>query len=98
MHKAQFGRSDLYFICRMTPVDGDSKPVPQEDEIAATCWLPFSEFKDMVFNETPHPVMQTMTKIIEQEDYNDVVRSMIPSIVPGRKPSPVYHVPIINES
>ena len=93
-HKAQFGRSDLYFICRMTAVE-DSVPVAQEDEIAATRWLPFEEFKSMVFEETPHPVMQEMTKIIEQGEKHDIKRSLIKSIVPGRDPSPVYHVPIV---
>ena len=71
-------------------------PSPQEDEISEAAWVPFEEFKSYVQaeGETPHPVMQLVCKIIEQGDDADVQRSMIASVVPGRKKSPVYHVPL----
>ena len=100
-HNLQFGRSDLYFVCRLTPVEGKDKygnvvipePVPEAGEIEKTAWLPFDEYKAMVKGQdggTGHPVMQHVLRVFEAE--NDVQKVMIDSIVPGRKPSPVYMV------
>lgn len=101
-HGMQFGRSDMYFVCRLEPeegVDGDGNavipnPVAQEGEIAAVAWVPLQEYKEMINGENPHPMMQTMMSLHALESgKNDIQRTVVNSIVPGRKPSPVYHAP-----
>ena len=98
-HDMQFGRSDLYFICRMEAVpneDGSmSEPKPQAGEIEACRWLPLREFKTMVMSEDKnvgHPMMAQIMKVVDQSC--GMERMILPSIVPKRKPSPLYHVPI----
>ena len=98
-HGMQFGRSDIYFVCILEPEEGiDAKgnpvipePVAQESEIAATAWVPLQEYKDMINGEEPHRMMQKMISLYEME--SDIQKTVINSIVPGRKPSPVYHAP-----
>lgn len=105
-HGSQFNRSDLYFVCRLEPIpineEGDVPlPVPQEGEIEATCWVDFDEYRDMVYSEDPkvgHPMMKHIIKIVEQSDDNDIQKTIVSSVVPGRKPSPVYHAAIRPES
>jgi len=83
-HKIQFGsRSDLFFVCRLSPVESSSssssqgilipEPKPQEGEISATKWLPMNEYKAMIDirnNSTPgggHPMMYHLMKVYEQD-------------------------------
>ena len=98
-HGLQFGRSDLYFVCRLEPIEVENddtkemeipEPVAQKGEIAAASWIPFSQYRDMVDNgDNPHPMMQKVLELFDAE--NDIRRSVVSSIVPGRKPSPMYH-------
>lgn len=97
-HNLQFGRSDMYFVCRLEPVEVDGViPIPeaQEGEIAAADWVPLQEYKDMINGNgddpNPHPMMQTMMDIYDAN--SDIQRTVVSSIVPGRKASPIYHVP-----
>jgi len=97
-HGLQFGRSDLYFMCRLEPIEEvDSEgnvvipePTPQENEIETVAWIPMSEYKEMINNpERPHPTMQRVMEVYDQDCA--IERSVVSSIVPGRKPSPIYH-------
>ena len=105
-HGAQFGRSDLYFVCRLEPIplnnDGDVPiPVAQEGEIEVASWVDFKEYRNMVNSEDPkvgHPMMKQMVKLVEQPESSDIQKTIVSSVVPGRKPSPVYHAPILSES
>jgi ADP-ribose pyrophosphatase YjhB (NUDIX family) len=105
-HGSQFNRSDLYFVCRLEPIplndDGEVPlPVPQEGEIEATCWVDFKEYRDMVYSDDPkvgHPMMKHIIKLVEQSNENDIQKTIVSSVVPGRKPSPVYHAAIRSES
>jgi hypothetical protein len=108
----QFNRSDLYFICCLEPcyssaaatntTTGDNDdvvgivPVAQKGEIAEAKWVPFQEYKDMVFDEKDgHPMMQRVITLYEKEEKNGYIeRTVVNSIVPGRKPSPIYHAPL----
>lgn len=95
-HGLQFGRSDLYFVCRLEPIEdeGIPEPVAQENEIAAVAWVPLQEYKDMVNGENGHPMMQKIMELHDQDwRLNDIQRTVVNSIVPGRKPSPIYHIP-----
>lgn len=98
-HAMQFGRSDLYFMCRMEAVPNEDgsmpEPTPQAGEIEACRWLPLREFKNMVESEDKnvgHPMMAQIMKVVDQSF--GMERMILPSIVPKRKPSPLYHVPI----
>jgi len=43
-------------------------------------------------------MMKQIMKIVEQSEQNDIQKTIVSSVVPGRKPSPVYHAPIHSES
>jgi hypothetical protein len=73
------------------------EPIPQEGEIEAARWLPLSEFRDMVNNDDVkigHPMMARIMKVLDS-DRGGMERTIIPSVVPGRRPSPLYHAPIV---
>ncbi len=100
-HGMQFGRSDLYFVVRLRPVETDDgsggkvvpKPVAQKNEIAEADWVKLDEYRKMVNDEErPHFMMQTILKLFDEE--NDIQRTVVNSVVPGRKPSPIYHAPL----
>lgn len=103
-HGLQFGRSDLYFVCRLSPIetiqeDGNPlipEPRPQEGEISAVKWLPMEEYKAMINAENGHPMMQHLMKVHDQGEDNkyDIQKTLVGSVVPGRKPSPIYHAPL----
>ena len=94
-HGLQFNRSDLYFICRLSPIEiedstGDviiPEPVPQEGEIAAASWVQMDEYRDMV--EKDHPTMRHILKLYD--GMAEIERTVHKSVVPGRDPSPIYH-------
>lgn len=44
-HGARFGKSDIYFICRLTPLSEEI--IRLEDEIAECLWMPVQEYLDM---------------------------------------------------
>mmetsp|Transcript_12527 Transcript_12527/g.25007 ORF Transcript_12527/g.25007 Transcript_12527/m.25007 type:complete len:454 (+) Transcript_12527:134-1495(+) len=110
-HGMQFGRSDLYFVCRLEPVleeegrDGEHKlptPIAQEGEIEKAAWVDLDEYRDMVNHEEKgrgHPMMSQIMKIVDQTDWEerDIQRTLVESVVPGRKASPVYHAAIRSE-
>lgn len=41
-HVNRFGKSDLYFVCRLTPLSEEIQP--QESEIAECVWMPVEQF------------------------------------------------------
>ncbi|KAL7469278.1 hypothetical protein ACHAXS_009538 [Conticribra weissflogii] len=107
-HGVQFGRSDLYFVCRLEPVleegggDGECNlptPIAQEGEIEKAAWVDLDEYRDMVNHEEEgrgHPMMSQIMKIVDQKDWEkrDIQRTLVESVVPGRRASPVYHAAI----
>lgn len=94
-HGMANGRSDLFFVCRLDPienVDEDGSvliptPVPQECEIEKAEWIPMSQYRDMV-NEG-HPMMSHVLKLYDEGSL--IARKSVNSVVPGRKPNPMYH-------
>jgi len=98
-HGLQFGRSDMYFVCKLEPIEDDGslqQPVAQEGEIAAAAWVPLLEYKDMINGKdddtNPHPMMQKMMGLYDLK--SDIERTVVDSIVPGRIASPIYHAPL----
>jgi 8-oxo-dGTP pyrophosphatase MutT (NUDIX family) len=106
-HGLQFGRSDLYFLCRLEPVpDSNGKvaqPIPQEGEIEAAAWVPLDEYRAMVNNpdsKIGHPMMKQIMKLADQGEWNeyDIQKTIVSSVVPGRMGSPVYHAAVRSDS
>lgn len=105
-HGLANGRSDLYFVCRLDPIEEVDeagnviipKPCAQECEIEATAWVPLSEYRDMVngANGGPgHPMMSNIMKVFDEGIR--IKQKVIKSIVPGRKPNPLY-IPTLTDS
>ena len=118
----QFGRSDLYYVCWMTPSDvcerrdDKGRPLPraQECEITDTEWVPFEELHEMYGEKgsSPHPMLRRVRDIAKDVlpsssnsssnsnstlgtrsgGHRDIQRTLLKSVVPGRKPMPFYHV------
>jgi ADP-ribose pyrophosphatase YjhB (NUDIX family) len=96
-HNIQFGRSDLYFMCRLEPIEdvdknGNAvipKPIAQVGEIEKVEWIPIQKYKEMICGENGHPMMCHIMRIFE--DAGEIESTVISSIVPGRKPAPIYH-------
>ena len=99
-HGMSFGRSDLYFVCRLEPIeevdkDGNAiipEPVACEEEIEAAAWVPMEEYRAMINSKQGHPMMQHVMKLYDEDC--EIQQTVVPSIVPGRKPSPIYHPPV----
>jgi 8-oxo-dGTP pyrophosphatase MutT (NUDIX family) len=49
-HGYRYGKSDIYFVCRLTPLSFDI--VAEEEEIAECFWMPHTDF---LANEDVHP-------------------------------------------
>merc|ERR1712032_1280017 len=85
VHGSQFGRSDLFFVCRLQPIPDDGKiasPTPQEGEIEAAAWLPLKEYREMVNSDDPkvgHPMMKQMIEVLDQGFDNDIQRMIVTS-------------------
>eukprot|EP00540_Astrosyne_radiata_P020832 CAMPEP_0116828950 /NCGR_PEP_ID=MMETSP0418-20121206/3926_1 /TAXON_ID=1158023 /ORGANISM="Astrosyne radiata, Strain 13vi08-1A" /LENGTH=339 /DNA_ID=CAMNT_0004457867 /DNA_START=935 /DNA_END=1954 /DNA_ORIENTATION=+ len=91
-HQLQFGRSDLFFMCRLEVDAADDEiipePSPQPGEIDKAAWIPLEEFKNMV-RDGRHPMMEHLLRVFE--DGKDIHKTIVNSIVPGRKPAPIYY-------
>jgi ADP-ribose pyrophosphatase YjhB (NUDIX family) len=102
-HGLANGRSDLYFVCRLDPLEeidekGNSiipEPFAQACEIEATQWVPLREYRAMVegTDGSPgHPMMRNVMVIYDQG--LRIQPKEVNSIVPGRKPNPMY-IPVV---
>jgi ADP-ribose pyrophosphatase YjhB (NUDIX family) len=97
-HTGQFGRDDLFFICRVQLDEADvgKNPIAEASEIAESAWVPFKEYERMVRDKeggTRHPMMELICDLAKQGEEADIQKTLVGSIVPGRKPSPIYHIP-----
>ncbi|KAG7346854.1 NUDIX domain containing protein [Nitzschia inconspicua] len=101
-HGMAHGRSDIFFVCRLNPVEDDRRiptPVPQACEVAEAMWLPLTEYRSMIEGDKDgkgHPMMAfVMNKIFDEGRFID--HKEVKSVVPGRKPTPMYF-PHVNNS
>lgn len=105
-HGLANGRSDLYFVCRLDPIedideDGNTiipKPFAQACEIEATQWIPLSEYRAMVDGtdgQPGHPMMSNVMNVYDQGIR--IKQKEVTSVVPGRKPNPLY-MPVVSDS
>ena len=96
-HNMAHGRSDLYFVCKLLPTehvdenDGSPvipTPVPCEEEIEAAAWVPMEDYKAMINGKDGHPMMRHVMRLYENDC--EIKQTVVSSIVPGRRPSPIY--------
>ena len=72
--------------------------MPQEGEIAAACWLPADEYRAMVHGDEHNAGHPMMSQVIKALDANaSLERTIMTSVVPGRKDSPLYHARVAVE-
>lgn len=99
-HGLAHGRSDLFFVCRLDPVEEVDEngrvvipdPIAQENEIAVAQWVPLSEYRDMVNGKDGgqgHPMMKHVVEVLDAD--RRIERTVVNSIVPGRKPNSIYY-------
>jgi predicted NUDIX family NTP pyrophosphohydrolase len=99
-HRLANGRSDLYFVCHLDPIEemddtGNAvipEPRAQQCEIEVAKWVPLSEYRDMVNGvgrESGHPMMKQVIDILDSGKV--IKQKTVHSVVPGRKPNPMYH-------
>lgn len=105
-HGLAHGRSDLFFVCRLDPVEtiddnGNAiipDPQPEELEIEKAEWVPLSEYRAMVKGEDGnggHPMMSHVIDVLD--DGRNIDRAIVHSIVPGRKPNAIYYPSIVDK-
>lgn len=84
-HNIQFGRSDLYVICRLT-LDQKDLAIKVDSEIEDAAWVTLKDFRA----DTLHPMLQTVADMLiaQKTGYKE---STMPSLVPGRKTFKLYH-------
>lgn len=104
-HGLANGRSDLYFVCRLDPIekiDDDGiaiipEPCAQECEIEATAWVPLNEYRDMVHGVNGQPGHPMMSNVMQVYDEGIRIKQKeVKSVVPGRKPNPLY-LPVMTD-
>ena len=105
-HGLAHGRSDLFFVCRLHPVEEQDEngnalipePVVQEDEIERAEWVPLSEYRAMVRGENGGPGHPMMVHVIEALDAgHHIQRKVVNSVVPGRKPNAIYYPVVLSD-
>lgn len=98
-HGLANGRSDVYFLCRLDPIEGVDEmgnavipePRAEESEIEDTQWVPLTTFREMVNGadeNSGHPMMKLAMRLYDQGI--QIKPEVVKSLVPGRKPSPLY--------
>ena len=96
-HGLAHGRSDMFFVCRLNPVESVTEsgqavipdPKPQACEIETAAWVPYQEYRDMVMDpDNGHPMMQHVIRVMEAKQ--KIEKTVVGSVVPGRKPNDVF--------
>ena len=97
-HGMTHGRSDLFFVCRLDPMEQKDdegnviipEPVADETELECAKWIPMDDYRTMVFDKETggHPMMQYMLNVLDAGMC--IEQTTVHSVVPGRKPNSVY--------
>lgn len=81
-HNVQFGRSDLYVICRMEAL---SSALRVDAEIDEAAWMPLPEFRA----QTKHPMLLQICSLLEKDSLG-LQGERMNSVVPGKAPFTLY--------
>lgn len=91
-HNIQFGRSDIYVICKMSlgrnKLDSIEKQmeITVDQEIDNAKWVPLREFKEL----NKHPMLACVADIL-LADAPGLIETEMPSPVKNRGPFKLYH-------
>lgn len=91
-HNIQFGRSDVYVICKMSlggnKLDSIEKQmeITVDQEIDNAKWVPLREFKEL----NKHPMLACVADIL-LADAPGLIETEMPSPVKNRGPFKLYH-------
>ena len=82
VHNQQFGRGDVYVICRLNALTHDIK---LDDEIDDAKWMPILEYK----SQNTHPMLNEVVEILlaKKDGFRE---KEFPSWVPNRAPFKMY--------
>lgn len=70
-HNLQFGNSDMYFICRLTPKASGAQNITRcTHEIADACWMPLEQFR----RETKHSMLAVVAEMLERPEETELGR------------------------
>lgn len=99
-HNIQFGRSDVYVICKMSlgrnksPGQLDSiekqMEITVDQEIDNAKWVPLREFKEL----NKHPMLACVADIL-LADAPGLIETEMPSPVKNRGPFKLYHPKLV---
>ena len=91
-HNIQFGRSDVYVICKLSLNVGDSADMEKQMEIVVdqeienAKWMPLKEYKEV----NKHPMLACVADILLAGNVG-LIESEMPSPVKNRGPFRLYH-------
>ena len=104
-HGMANNRSDMYFVCRLDLVEDDEvdtdgnsiipEPQAQPGEIETAAWIPYEEFRSIIFGEEGSPVIRHVLEAHERG--TTLQKKLVHSSIPGRKPSPIYSPIVVSE-
>jgi ADP-ribose pyrophosphatase YjhB (NUDIX family) len=98
-HGMAHGRSDLYFVCRLDPIEEQDDrgkvviptPCAQACEIETAEWVPFDDYKRMVDGEGSQKGHPMMSQVLHAFKMGRMIeKKVVESVVPGRLPNDVY--------
>jgi ADP-ribose pyrophosphatase YjhB (NUDIX family) len=98
-HGMAHGRSDLYFVCRLDPIEEQDDngnvviptPCAQACEIETAEWVPFDDYKRMVDGEGSQKGHPMMSHVVHAYEMGRMIeKKVVESVVPGRLPNHVY--------
>jgi ADP-ribose pyrophosphatase YjhB (NUDIX family) len=99
-HGMAHGTSDLFFVCRLDPIERVDEetgkpiipaPTAQACEIERAAWIPLDEYRKMVHDPVTggHPMMKHVLEVFDAGRH--IEKDVVQSVVPGRKPNAVYY-------
>lgn len=97
-HGVAHGRSDLFFVCRLDPIEELDKdgnlvipsPTAQACEIESADWIPLTEYRAMINNKDHgHPMMQHVIALYDAGKH--IEKKMVKSVIPGRRHNAMYY-------
>jgi len=77
-HKAAFGKSDLYFICKLRPLNLDLSPCPKE--IADCKWMPLDDFLSLPYYRGVYKKMMEIASSSVKADYKGLTAEKLPIV------------------
>lgn len=97
-HGLAHGRSDLFFVCRLDPIEDEidqegnviiAEPTAQVCEIETAQWIPLLEYRAMINDpERGHPMMRHAIELYDAG--KRIEKNLVDSVIPGRGPNAVY--------